>query len=165
MNTAEKMLIQQVLAGDNKAFEWLIERYKSLVKGKLMSMVRRPDEVDDLMQEVFCRAYEELPSLRQPEQFSSWIWRITSNTALSWWRQHQRQSNAPDIPIGQAIKPPDQVFKKQDEVTRLWVRLQRLPSPYRRVLNLYVEGCSYKEITHHLRLQPGEARMEILNRL
>ena len=69
MNAKDQILVRKTLAGDSEAFGDLVERYNRLVHGVILHKVRRPDEVEDLVQDVFCKAYQELPSLREPGKF------------------------------------------------------------------------------------------------
>ena len=80
MAERDLILIRKTLEGDRNAFGDLVERYGRLVRGVIWETLRRPDEVEDLAQEVFFRAYEQLPKLRQPAKFASWA---TSNSSAA----------------------------------------------------------------------------------
>jgi RNA polymerase sigma factor (sigma-70 family) len=153
MSEGDGRLIRKVLKGDGKAFHELIGPYQSLVHGVLMSAVRHRDEVEDLEQEVYCKAYEELPNLRSAEQFGAWIWRIATNAAHSWGRRRVRWQRCELAEIERYRQEgpgdvPGEGLELNQSNSRLHYEVERLAEPYRRVVHLYyMEGCSYKEIS------------------
>ena len=82
MAEKDKSLVERALTGDSQAFGDLVERYERLVHGVILETVRRPDEVEDLVQEVFCRVYEQLASLRDPARFAGWVSRLAANASV-----------------------------------------------------------------------------------
>ncbi|MBE7380227.1 MAG: sigma-70 family RNA polymerase sigma factor [Leptolyngbya sp. SIO1E4] len=80
-------LIQQCLRGQSTAFRALYRRYQGRVRATLHQLCG-PDVLDDLVQEVFLRAWKGLPRFRQSAQFSTWLYRITWNVATD-CRRHQ----------------------------------------------------------------------------
>ena len=77
----------QTLAGDSEALGQLIERYNRLVHGVILHKLRKSNEVEDIVQDVFCKAYQELPDLREPEKFAPWLARMAANQAQVWLRR------------------------------------------------------------------------------
>ena len=64
LNPSDKSLVQRTLAGKRDAFGVLVERYLTLVRGLVFEKIRQRDEVDDVVQESFSKAYQELSHLR-----------------------------------------------------------------------------------------------------
>ena len=50
----------------------------------ILQKLRKSDEVEDLVQDVFCKAYQELPNLREPEKFAPWLARMAAKQAQTW---------------------------------------------------------------------------------
>ena len=71
-------------------FEHLIHRYGNLVFG-IVRKHATPDQAEDIAQDVFLRAFEALPNLRNPASFKSWISAIAVRTCLDFWRKHYRE--------------------------------------------------------------------------
>jgi hypothetical protein len=69
---SDRSLVDRALQGDRDAFEELVDNYVGLVHGIILNKVRRPDEVEDLVQDVFIKAYQELPALRERDRFAAW---------------------------------------------------------------------------------------------
>src|SRR3982751_2835508 len=74
-------LVQQTVAGDQKAFELLVIKYQRRIERLIARMVRDVDLVEDIAQETFIRAYRALPKFRGDAQFYTWLYRIAVNTA------------------------------------------------------------------------------------
>ena len=152
------ILVRKTLDGDTHAFGDLVERYGPLVRGTLVETVRRPDEIDDLSQEVFCKAYQQLPALRQPAQFASWLARITSRVATDWFRRRRAETQAMQAAHHAGLhlhhpQPPDESLESGETIALLWAALDRLPPELRRLLVLFhLEGCPQREIAHFLGL-------------
>ena len=150
----DQALISKALEGDREAFGILVERYARLVHGVILHKVRRPDEVEDLVQDVFCKAFEKLPSLREPEKFAPWLARMASNQAQAWLRQRQTQQTYHDEGIALTHTGgmrPDQLLEADETSGIVWEALDRLPLELRQVLLLYhFEGCSQQEMARFL---------------
>lgn len=157
MPERDPQLVRRVLEGDRDAYGSLVEHYGGLVHGVLLEVVRRPDEVEDLSQEVFCRAYEELASLRQPEMFSSWLCRIATRMGVDWLRQRKVEKQVALLGPGRVVsvdlRLPDEMLEAREAEELLWDALDRLPPEYRRLVVLYhLEGCPQQEIARFLGL-------------
>ena len=88
-------LIEQCLQGNQQSFRQLYHRYQQRVRSTLYQMCGS-SSLDDLVQEVFLRAWKGLPQLRQTAQFSTWLYRISWNVASDQRRQlaqHHSQSS------------------------------------------------------------------------
>ena len=155
MAEKDRELVEEILAGDRDAFGDLVERYGPLVHGIILEKIRRPGEVEDIMQEVFSRAYEELPRLRDPAKFAPWLSRIAANSAVSWLRRHRIRLEVETVgqalTLSQNVERPDQVFENREIAAFVWEALDRLPPEYRRIVVLYhMERCTQREIARFL---------------
>jgi len=156
------------LEGDREAFGALVERYTRLVHGVILHKVRRPDEVEDLVQDVFCKAYERLSSLREHRKFGPWLARMASNRAQAWLRQRRtRQEYHPDelqiLGAADAGERPDQVLEAHETSGIVWEALDRLPPEYRQILLLYhFEGCSQQDIARFLSITLSTVKWRLL---
>jgi RNA polymerase sigma-70 factor (ECF subfamily) len=78
-NQSDNDLVQQILAGDDAAFDELMRRHKRSVLNFLYKMLGNDDDADDLAQETFVRAYQNLKKFRAGTNFSAWIFTIAAN--------------------------------------------------------------------------------------
>ena len=84
MYSADEELVSQTLAGDRDAFGVLVHKYQEMVFAYAFQKVRNETDAEDVMQEVFLRAYRNLYALRQPHRFRSWLYTIMSNECNRW---------------------------------------------------------------------------------
>jgi RNA polymerase sigma-70 factor, ECF subfamily len=162
-----KQLVLRAMHGETQAFGELVQKYRPLVYSLVLSRTRQPEDVEELVQEVFCRAFEELDGLRQPELFGGWLRRIAANMVVSWWRRQQRGGQIVQEYArqneGRNIRP-DENHEATRRVSELRGALGRLSDPYRRVLQLYYwERCSYQEISAVLGVPETTVKWRLLH--
>jgi RNA polymerase sigma-70 factor (ECF subfamily) len=90
MERSDSELIRAVLDGDPECFQPLIERYQPRVFATARRYARREDEVADIVQEVFIKAYQKLGSFRGDAPFEHWLMRLAVRTCYDFLRGHQR---------------------------------------------------------------------------
>jgi len=90
MDRTEAELIAAVLKGDAASFEPLVQKYSPRVFATARRYARREDEVEDIAQEVWLKAYEKLGSFRGEAPFEHWLMRLAVRTCYDFLRQHQR---------------------------------------------------------------------------
>jgi RNA polymerase sigma factor (sigma-70 family) len=162
MAKSDRELVKKTLEGNRDAFGDLVERYSGLVHGVILHKVRRPDEVEDLVQDVFCKAYEDLGNLRDPGKFAPWLARIAVNKAQGWLRQLQTQQtyNQDDRVVGNQIaasgRAPDQMLETHETGGIVWEALDRLPPEYRQVSSFRLGIC--------LHVAPNQAKPQTEHR-
>jgi RNA polymerase sigma-70 factor, ECF subfamily len=88
--TVEYSIIQRVLNGDTAAFEQLVVQYQPRVFATARKYARREGEVEDIVQEIFIKAFKKLGSFRREAPFEHWIMTISVRTCYDYLRKHQR---------------------------------------------------------------------------
>jgi len=157
-------LVSQTLA-EPSSFGFIIERYEAKLRRYISRLgVKNPEDAADVLQEIFIKAYVNLNSFDTSMSFSSWIYRIAHNEAISWYR---KQSVRPE---GHLIIEGDEVlsllsskqegaelqFDHQINATELNKALTTLEPKYMQVLLLrYFEEKEYSEISDILRIPVG----------
>src|SRR6202011_1648207 len=84
-------LIQNAKAGDDAAFNQVVLAYRKRIMGTIARLIGRPEDVEDVAQEVFLRLYFSLDQLRTPEVFEPWLHRLTVNAAYDYLRKQRRR--------------------------------------------------------------------------
>src|SRR6201993_4859698 len=84
-------LIQKAKAGDDAAFNQVVVAYRKRILGTIARLIGRPEDVEDVAQEVFLRLYYSLDQLRTPEVFEPWLYRLTVNAAYDYLRRQKRR--------------------------------------------------------------------------
>lgn len=80
--------IRKVLAGDRNEFAYLVDKYKTMVYSLALRLVKDREEAEEISQDAFVKAYQSLATFKGNAKFSSWLYRIVYNTAISKLRQH-----------------------------------------------------------------------------
>ena len=154
-------LVELVLAGEQDAFEVLVERYKDAVQNLAYRMLGNATEAEDVTQEVFVRAYTQLATYKSAHKFSTWLLSIASHLAIDQLRRRRFLAlPLEDVPFLEWIADlgtgPEQSALQGEQQDEIQTYLQRLPSKYRAVIVLrYWYDLSYEEISTALHLTPA----------
>lgn len=95
MEPSDADLIAAVLKGDTASFEPLIVKYQPRVFATARRYARRESEVEDIVQEVFIKAFQKLGSFRSEAPFEHWLMRLAVRTCYDFLREHQRNRETP----------------------------------------------------------------------
>src|SRR5512146_2693107 len=87
-------LIKRARDGDDSAFNQVVQTYRKRILGTIARLIGRPEDVEDVGQEVFLRLYFSLDQLRTPEMFEPWLYRLTVNAAYDYLRRQRRRSES-----------------------------------------------------------------------
>src|SRR5262252_9071812 len=86
--------IEKAKNGDEGAFNQVVQAYRKRILGTIARLIGRPEDVEDVGQEVFVRLYYSLDQLRTPEVFEPWLYRLTVNAAYDYLRRQRRRSES-----------------------------------------------------------------------
>jgi len=170
---ADQQLVVRVQEGDKRAFDLLVLKYQHKVHAIVGRFVRDTDEVADVVQEAFIKAYRALPKFRGESQFYTWLYRIAVNTAKNYLVSRSRRPPGSDVDIDDAeyysgseyLKdlgtPENQLFR--DELESVIVNsIAELPEDLRTAVTLReYEGLSYEEIAEIMECPVGTVRSRI----
>jgi len=169
----DQQLVVKVQEGDKRAFDLLVLKYQHKVHAIVGRFVRDTDEVADVVQEAFIKAYRALPKFRGESQFYTWLYRIAVNTAKNYLVSRSRRPPGSDVDIDDAeyysgseyLKdlgtPENQLFR--DELESVIVKsIAELPEDLRTAVTLReYEGLSYEEIAEIMECPVGTVRSRI----
>lgn len=150
-------VIERARKGDDGAFNQIVVVYRKRILGTIARLIGRPEDVEDVGQEVFIRLYYSLDQLRTPEVFEPWLYRLTVNAAYDYMRRRKRrrESRMSDLSEQQVMMADAAAGGKerQEEVRRTGIRefvqslLDGISEEDRALLILKeVEGLSLKEM-------------------
>jgi RNA polymerase sigma-70 factor (ECF subfamily) len=149
--------IEKAKNGDAAAFNQVVLAYRKRILGTIARLIGRPEDVEDVGQEVFLRLYDSLGQLRAPEVFEPWLYRLTVNAAYDYLRRQKRrrESRMSDLSEEQVVMADASagVRNRAEEVRRSKVRemvqslLGKVSEEDRILLMLKeVEGLTLKEL-------------------
>jgi RNA polymerase sigma-70 factor (ECF subfamily) len=156
MELTDAELIAAVLDGDTASFEALIVKYQLRVFATARRYARRESEVEDIVQEVFIKAFHKLKGFRGEAPFEHWLMRLAVRTCYDFLRGHQRNRETafseltePEIDwLERFVVQPDAAAENAEAARQLVDKiLSRLSPAARLVITLLeIEGRPVKEI-------------------
>jgi RNA polymerase sigma-70 factor (ECF subfamily) len=87
-------LLQRAQAGDDVAFNQVVLAYRKRILGTIARLIGRPEDVEDVAQDVFLRLYYSLDQLRTAEVFEPWLYRLTVNASYDYLRKQRRRNES-----------------------------------------------------------------------
>ena len=149
--------VERARDGDTAAFTILVNTYRRRILGTISRLIGRPDDVEDVAQEVFMRLYDSLGQLRHPQIFEPWLYRLTMNASLDYLRKRKRrpESRMSDLSEQQVLAADarvgtdyDRDLREKNRVREFMGELLGKVSEEDRVLLTLkeVEGLSLKEL-------------------
>ena len=151
----EDELVARAAAGDRRAFSDLVARHQDEVYTLAVRLSGDREIGADVAQEAFVRAWRALPDFRGEARFSTWMYRITANTAYT-HRTRARRHNVGSLdelvnPPADEAPGPERTAEARDLGARLAIALEKLPRSQRMVVVLKdVYGWTHREIAEHL---------------
>lgn len=153
-------LVKRCQAGDTRAFDVLVNRYRGRIYAMTYHMIQNETEAWDLAQEAFIKAWRALPRFKLDSSFYTWLYRIAHNVTYDWLRkkkiqgdgefddsrtEHKIAAGAEAVPRGDDA--PDTVMKNAELGARIRAAIAQLSPDHRQVILLReVEGMQYEEI-------------------
>tara|TARA_B100000941_G_C28495894_1_gene550948 strand:- start:337 stop:933 length:597 start_codon:yes stop_codon:yes gene_type:complete len=172
-NSVDKQLVERVRRGDKRAFDLLILKYQH----KIISIVGRylgdQNDVQDVSQETFIKAYRAIPNFRGESAFYTWLYRIAVNTAKNHLVSKSRRPPNIDVDIDDGEFQNNSAVLRDNEspqaslATRqmeqvIFRSIENLPSELRIAVTLReFDGLSYEEIAKIMNCPVGTVRSRI----
>ena len=169
----DSVLIRRALRGDQKSFERLRLKYHESIYNLIYRMIREKEEVEDLTQEAFIKAFTSLSSFNEEYAFSTWLYKIATNNCIDYIRRRKLQKFSIDKPVESkdsdfTFELPDSTYEPDREIidrqrkNLLEEAINALPPKYRKVIRLrHTEEREYQEIADLLGLPLGTVKAHI----
>ena len=161
-------LVNASLAGDRGAFGQIVARHQSLICSLAYSATGSLNRSEDLAQETFVTAWQQLPALREPAKLRAWLCGIARNLISNAQRRAVREPAdlaEPFDPAHEVIatepSPPEQAVSREEEAI-LWRALDKIPETYREPLVLfYREHKSVESVARELELSEDAVKQRL----
>ncbi|NCN11842.1 RNA polymerase sigma factor [Candidatus Kaiserbacteria bacterium] len=161
---SDEELVQLTLS-DKEYFGVLVDRYEAKLTRYIARLgIRQLEDQQDVLQEIFLKAYRNLNGFDTSLRFSSWIYRITHNEAISWYRKQNVRPEGHLIGDSDELlmllkskeESVDEQFDKMINVKELNKALEKIDEKYREVIILrFFEDKEYEEISDILEIPVG----------
>lgn len=159
---SERELIARSCGGDLAAFEELVRIHQAHIYQLAYRLTGNYEDARDAAQEAFIRAFQALPRFRQEAAFSTWLYRIATNTALDLVR---RRPVVPPVELPADQPAPDDPAteaQRREISRRVHAAVAQLPAEYRVVVVLRdLQGLAYDEIAKVLEIPVGTVRSRL----
>lgn len=141
-----------------------IEKHQGIIyKVSRMYMDNEVDQ-EDLYQEIVYQLWKSYKSFRGDSQFSTWMYRVSLNTAISFFKKEKKQKEIEDKLKIQDNTEAMETNENPDKLDFLYKAINQLNDVDKALIFLYLEGLSHKEIGNNLGISEGNARVR-LNRI
>jgi len=159
-NLSDNELVKIICQKDVARYDEIIDRYQGKLFAYLYRLMGSKEDADDVLQDVFLKAYENLKSYDPKRKFSSWIYRISHNEAVNYIRRKSLKKfiswenivmSKDKLEMSNSENGADKIFLKKERKQELERALEKLPFKYRQILLLrYFSEKSYQEISEIL---------------
>ena len=163
------VLIRRCLAGDQAAWDVVVQTYWKRVFNMAYKFVGRYDDAEDLTQEIFVRLLRVLPTYDRRANFETWLTSVTRNHCIDHYRRIRRENDRfthdvdpESLPLADPVRRPDVTLEKHDEVSLVRKALGHLSPTLRDAVALRdVHDLDYQEIAQRLQLPEGTVKSRI----
>ena len=169
----DQQLVARVQKGDSRAFDLLVLKYQHKIFSLIGRYVHDADEVQDVAQEAFVKAYRALPKFRGDSQFYTWLYRIAVNTAKNHLVSRSRRPPGSDVEVEDAeyyegggalrdIETPESALFGAELKQVVETAISDLPDDLRTAVTLReFDGLSYEDIADIMDCPVGTVRSRI----
>jgi RNA polymerase sigma factor (sigma-70 family) len=166
-------LVKQALNGNDPAYTELMNRYKKKVEIIVSRLVKKEFDVEDLVQEIFTKAFTSLSTFKSEFSFSTWLYKIATNHCIDHIRKRKISTYSLDEEleleedtvhreIPDWSKTPDYELLRKEKNEIIHQAINSLPEHYRKVIILrHFEDKSYEEIAKELKLPIGTIKVHL----
>ena len=169
---SDQALVERARGGDFSAFETLFERHRELVYRFAYQMAPRRDDAEDIVQEVFLRAFKNLHRYRDEAKFTTWLLRIATNYGTDRARMHTRRNTLEQQEADGALRWMTEGSQMDDPLTNLEQERRKqivrnainaLPDQHKNAIVMRdLEEMDYEDIAEFFECTVGAAKLRVL---
>ena len=166
MKKEESHIIKEILNGKTEQYEYFLDRYGQQVFVLVDRIVSCQEDAEELTQDVFLKAFQQLSSFKAESTFSTWIYRIATNIAISAVRKKRNDvlrlddsvfANLSDTQVDEALEDDS-----EEQMERLQQAMNQLEADERALITLYyLEEKPLAEVAFILGLTEGNAKVKL----
>lgn len=164
--------VQLAVKGDEKAYAELSNKYQKPLYFHIRKMIRETDYVEDLVQDIFMKAFKNLKNYKNDYAFSTWLYRIATNHTIDYLRKKKLDTFSINIDSSDEDQAPIQLEDEDTHTDEPMIRRQRknkvheaidqLPEKYRLIIiKRHIEEKSYQEISEEMDIPLGTVKAHI----
>ena len=166
MKKDEAHIIKEILHGNTALYEYFLDRYGQQVFVLVDRIVSCQEDAEELTQDVFLKAFQQLSSFKAESSFSTWIYRIATNVAISAVRKKKNDTirldesvflNLSESQVDEALED-----ESEEQLQRLQRAMEQLEADERALITLYyMEERPLTEVAFILGMTEGNAKVKL----
>ncbi|HEY0653979.1 MAG TPA: sigma-70 family RNA polymerase sigma factor [Chryseosolibacter sp.] len=161
-NDGDLQIIDRILAGEQSLYAGLVDRYKSYVYTIAYKILLNRPEAEEAAQDAFIKAFQNLTTFHRDAKFSTWLYRIAFNTAISYKRKHRHQFQSIETAVIGHSGEGEGSLEKHDKKKFLAMAMEKLGEADRTALSLfYLQEFSLEEIADIMSMQANTIKVRI----
>jgi RNA polymerase sigma factor (sigma-70 family) len=168
-------LVTKAKAGDQQAFAAIMEKYKKAIYFTILKMIHNRDDAQDLLMVTFSKAFNNIQFYKEDYAFSTWLFRIATNTCIDFIRKKKllltpidetmkdtdNDKQAHTLVKDKSADPEEQIIREQ-KMKQMRAMVEKLSPKYRLLIELrYFEEFSYEEIAAKMDLPLGTVKAQL----
>lgn len=168
----DKRIIERVLQGEKEAYAMIIEKYQKSLYNYVGRMIGERELALDFTQEIFIKSYSSLHTYSPQYKFSTWLFKIASNSVIDYWRKKRLntfsidQSLGPDEKLTFQIPDKDKAIPEQHELNQTRERIENIldlipPAIRELFVWRHINEFSYEEIAEIKSLPLGTVKNRV----
>lgn len=164
MQVDENMLIARILDGRVRDYGYFLERYGDEVLALVSRIVPRQSDAEDIVQDVFVKAYDKLATFNRQAGFSTWLFRIAYNAAISWTRKQKLSYVAIDerVVVDDAVVDDALSADTEERIERLEAAIEKLKPEEKMLITLfYFDDKRHSEIAYIMGIDEGNVSIKL----
>ena len=162
-------IIKRCLSGEVEAFRYLVEKYQIRIINTCFKYTKNLVDAEDVAQEVFLRAYDNLNNFKFDSKFYSWLYRIAVNTSLNYINSKEKRKEKETISdesclnnLNTSPDNPSDYYQMMELIDKVEPLFDNLPDDLKKLLELYeIYDYSYEEISKKLSVPIGTVRSRL----
>ncbi len=161
----DQRAIDAVLQGETGAFEELLTRYQKMVAGIAWRFGFRREDIEDIVSEVFIKAYRNLGRYRPDHPFSTWLYRLAANHTVDHTRRARKERGRTELPeqLPDGGPGPRRELELGERASLVRTAVSELKPHYREaILAVYVEGLKVEQAARVLGVPEGTVKTRLM---
>ena len=144
--TTDEQLIEQIKRGGREVYGQLFSKYYERIYKICLSILKNPQDAEEVAQETFVHGYLKLDQLKNPDKFFAWLKRIAQNRSIKYLHRKRREIvRAGVVTLPQVA--PDELLLRQELIDAIMEAIESLPEKDREVIQSRIEGLNHSEIS------------------
>jgi RNA polymerase sigma factor (sigma-70 family) len=162
MEDPDFLVLDRIMAGETNLYAGLVERYKSYVYTITRKVLQNSAESEEAAQDSFIKAFNGLKGFNRQSKFSTWLYRIAFNTAISYKRKHHQKFHSIEHTVIETRQEAEGMLERSDRKKYLHQAMARLNEGDRTALTLfYLQEFSLEEIAEITNMQANTIKVKI----